>query len=155
MVWESNPKVFYLGMQDQFYTFFLFDAQAWFVRDVILGRLALASGEEMAAHSKKWKPLEERAYASLDIRHLIWFQADYIKDLVAQTDYPLSPDDVEKMKQHGGAGGGGGEWKLHKDENIMGFRDQVFQSAVTGNLGRKYHTPWLTAYDDSLESYVK
>ena len=72
------------------------------MRDVILGRLGLASGEEMAAHSRKWKTLEERAYASLDIRQLIWFQADYIKDLVAQTDYPLSPDDEEKTKQHGG-----------------------------------------------------
>ncbi|KAG0608050.1 hypothetical protein M758_8G074100 [Ceratodon purpureus] len=149
VVWESNPKVFYLGMQDQFYTFFLFDAQAWFVRDVIMGRVVLPSGEEMAAHSRKWKVVEEKTYATQDIVQMIWFQADYIKELVAQTDYPLRPDDVEKTKQHGL------EWKLHKDENIMGFRDQVFRSVVTGNMGRKLDTPWLTAFDDSVESYVK
>ena len=43
MVWEDNPQLFYLGMQDQFYTFNMFDAQAWFARDVILGRIELPS----------------------------------------------------------------------------------------------------------------
>ncbi len=44
VVWEKNMGLFYLGMQDQYYTFNMFDAQAWYVRDVILGRLALPSG---------------------------------------------------------------------------------------------------------------
>jgi trimethylamine monooxygenase len=35
----NNPKVFYLGMQDQWYTFTMFDAQAYWTRDVILGRI--------------------------------------------------------------------------------------------------------------------
>ena len=30
--WENNPKMMYLGMQDQFYTFNMFDAQAWYAR---------------------------------------------------------------------------------------------------------------------------
>ena len=48
VVWEKNPKLSYLGMQDQFYTFNMFDAQAWFARDVIMGRIKLPSNEEMA-----------------------------------------------------------------------------------------------------------
>ena len=31
--WLDNPKLMYLGMQDQFYTFSMFDAQAWYARD--------------------------------------------------------------------------------------------------------------------------
>ena len=31
VVWVDNPKLFYLGMQDQWYTFNMFDAQAWYV----------------------------------------------------------------------------------------------------------------------------
>ena len=46
--WIDNPKLIYLGMQDQFYTFSMFDAQAWYARDVILGRIKLPSKEEMA-----------------------------------------------------------------------------------------------------------
>ena len=43
VVWEKNPALFYIGMQDQFYTFNMFDAQAWYARDVMLGRIKLPS----------------------------------------------------------------------------------------------------------------
>ncbi len=43
VVWVHNPKLFYLGMQDQWYTFNMFDAQAWWVRDNILGKLSAPS----------------------------------------------------------------------------------------------------------------
>ena len=39
VVWINNPKLFYLGMQDQWYTFNMFDAQAWYVRDIIMARI--------------------------------------------------------------------------------------------------------------------
>ena len=41
VVYEDNPQLFYIGMQDQFYTFNMFDAQAWWARDVIMGRIEL------------------------------------------------------------------------------------------------------------------
>ena len=47
MVWVHNPKLFYLGMQDQWYTFNMFDAQAWWVRDVILEKLPRGYEETM------------------------------------------------------------------------------------------------------------
>ena len=51
VVWMDNTKLAYLGMQDQYYTFSMFDAQAWYVRDAILGRIALPSREEMEKDS--------------------------------------------------------------------------------------------------------
>ena len=50
VVWEKNPALFYIGMQDQFYTFNMFDAQAWYARDVILGRIKLPLGR------RRWPP---------------------------------------------------------------------------------------------------
>lgn len=41
--WQKNPKFMYLGMQDQFYTFNMFDAQAWLSRDYIMGKFKLPS----------------------------------------------------------------------------------------------------------------
>ncbi|MEM8647821.1 MAG: NAD(P)/FAD-dependent oxidoreductase, partial [Pseudomonadota bacterium] len=38
VVFVDNPKLFYLGMQDQWYTFNMFDAQAWYARDVMMGK---------------------------------------------------------------------------------------------------------------------
>ena len=41
VAWVHNPRLFYLGMQDQWFTFNMFDAQAWWVRDAIMGRIAI------------------------------------------------------------------------------------------------------------------
>ena len=46
-------------MQDQFYTFSMFDAQAWYARDVILGRIKLPSKAEMAKDDAAWVKREE------------------------------------------------------------------------------------------------
>ena len=45
--WEDVPQLIYLGMQDQFYTFNMFDAQAWYARDYMLGRLKLPDAAAM------------------------------------------------------------------------------------------------------------
>lgn len=143
VVWEDNPKLFYLGMQDQFYTFNMFDAQAWFVRDVILGRIAVPSLEEMKAHSQKW--LEREATLETD-EDLIWFQGDYVQELIDQTDYPsFDVEGVNKTFM---------EWEHHKHEDIMGFRNHAYKSLMTGTMSPKHHTPWLDALDDTMESYL-
>ncbi|MDF9895858.1 UNVERIFIED_ORG: trimethylamine monooxygenase [Pseudomonas vranovensis] len=48
VVWEQNPQLIYLGMQDLWYSFNLFDAQAWFARDYMLGRIKLPQPAAMA-----------------------------------------------------------------------------------------------------------
>ena len=144
VVWEANPKLFYIGMQDQFYTFNMFDAQAWFARDVIMGRIALPSAEAMAAHSQKWREREETLE---NAEQMIWFQGDYTRELIDQTDYPSF--DIERTNQTFM------EWEHHKAENIMGFRDNAYRSLMTGTMAPMHHTPWLQAMDDSLESYLQ
>ncbi|MEM7669679.1 MAG: NAD(P)/FAD-dependent oxidoreductase, partial [Pseudomonadota bacterium] len=42
----NNPDLFYLGMQDQWYTFNMFDAQAWWVRDAIMGRIDIPADRD-------------------------------------------------------------------------------------------------------------
>ena len=55
VLFEQNPKMMYLGMQDQWYTFNMFDAQAWFARDVIMGKIPVpGTVAEMKADSEKW-----------------------------------------------------------------------------------------------------
>ena len=46
------------------------------------------------------------------------------------------------------------EWEHNKHENIITFRDCPHRSVMTGTMAPVHHTPWLTAYDDSIESYV-
>jgi trimethylamine monooxygenase len=144
VVWEENPRLHYLGMQDQFYTFNMFDAQAWFARDVILGRIKLPKLDAMKKHSKAWRKREEKLE---NAEQMIWFQGDYVKELIDQTDYPSF--DIERTNQTFM------EWEHHKAENIMGFRDNAYRSLMTGTMAPINHTPWLQAMDDSLESYLQ
>jgi trimethylamine monooxygenase len=144
VVWEKNPKLFYLGMQDQYYTFNMFDAQAWYVRDVILERIQLPDFVSMQSHSAAWRAREELL---TDAREQIYFQGDYVKELMNATDYPsFDVDAVSELFVL---------WKHHKHEDIMGYRNNNYSSVITGTLQPSHHTPWADAMDDSLESYLR
>ena len=144
VVWEDNPRLFYLGMQDQFYTFNMFDAQAWYARDVIMGRSKLPRLATMRKHSAKWRAREE----SLEnAEQMIWFQGDNVRELIKATDYPQF--DIEAVNKTFM------EWEHHKAENIMGFRNNAYRSIMTGNMQPLHHTPWLAAMDDSMAAYLK
>jgi trimethylamine monooxygenase len=144
VVYEKNPQLFYIGMQDQFYTFNMFDAQAWYARDIILGRIELPDAEGMKAHFDAWRTREDGLE---DAEQMIWFQGDYVKELVEETDYPNF--DIEGVNRTFM------EWEHHKVESIMGFRDNGYRSLMTGNMAPKHHTPWLEAMDDTKEAYLK
>jgi trimethylamine monooxygenase len=53
VVWVHNPKLFYLGMQDQWFTFNMFDAQAWWVRDAIMGKIAVPTDKKVSAEGRR------------------------------------------------------------------------------------------------------
>ncbi len=144
VVWEHNPKLMYLGMQDQWYTFNMFDAQAWYARDVIMGRIDLPSQAEMHADIDRWREAEDNL---ADDYACIEFQGKYTMDLMALTDYPEF--------DCAGSNEAFFQWKKHKKENIMTFRDNGYKSALTGTMAPAHHTPWKDALDDSLEAYLQ
>ncbi len=144
VVWEHNTKFFYLGMQDQWYTFNMFDAQAWYVRDIIMGKITLPeTKEEMSSNSMEWR---ERELTLETAEEMFTFQGDYILELIEATDYPTF--DIEGVRKTFL------EWKHHKKENIMTFRDHSYRSLMTGTMSPPHHTPWIDALDDSLEAYL-
>lgn len=144
VVWEDNPQLFYLGMQDQWYTFNMFDAQAWYVRDIIMQRIPLPETKEaMQADSLAWRAREDALETS---KEMITFQGDYTLQLIEATDYPTF--DIE------GVNNTFLEWKVHKHDDIMGFRNFSYRSLITGTQSPPHHTPWLEALDDSLETYL-
>jgi trimethylamine monooxygenase len=145
VAWAANPDLFYLGMQDQWFTFNMFDAQAWWVRDVIMGRIAVPA--DAASRAADVAQRVAREDAGKDAHDAIVYQGDYVKELIAETDYPAF--DVD------GANEAFFEWKHHKAEGIMSFRDRAFRSVITGSMAPLHHTPWKDALEDSMESYLK
>jgi trimethylamine monooxygenase len=144
VVWNENPDLFYIGMQDQWYTFTMFDAEAWFARDVIMGKIALPLKAEREADMAAWTAREE---ALEDAYEMIDFQADYIRELVADTDYPSFDIDLTQKEFK--------TWKKNKEKGITTYRDKNHASPVTGNPQPVHHTAWWQAMDDSLETYLK
>jgi trimethylamine monooxygenase len=145
VAYVHNPALFYIGMQDQWFTFNMFDAQAWWARDVILGRITLpASKGELVADVEARVAGEDAGKDSYDA---IRYQGDYVKELIAETDYPSF--DVD------GANQAFFEWKKHKKQGIMEFRNHSYRSVITGTMAPPHHTPWKDALDDSLEAYLQ
>jgi trimethylamine monooxygenase len=144
VAYVHNPDLFYIGMQDQWFTFNMFDAQAWWARDVIMGRIETPDKAAMLADVADRVARED---AGQDDYDAIWYQGDYVKELIAETDYP--DFDLEGACQAFKA------WKGHKKQNIMTFRDNGYVSVITGTMAPKHHTPWKDALDDSLEVYLQ
>ena len=144
VVWVDNPKLFYLGMQDQWYTFNMFDAQAWYARDIIMDRIQVPDRAARAADVVERVARED---ALEDDYAAIRYQGDYVRELIADTDYP--DFDVD------GANDAFFQWKKHKKQNIMTFRDNAYKSVMTGTMAPVHHTAWVDAMDDSMESYLR
>lgn len=139
----GHPKVMYIGMQDQYYTFNMFDAQAWYARDVVLGRITLPSLDQQAEDMVKWISKKENL---ADAFEAIDFQTEYVRDLLAPTDYPrLDVDMVARLFK---------EWEHHKVEGILTYRDRSYPSTLTGTVAPQHHTTWMKAMDDSLEAFL-
>ena len=144
VVWEQNPQLIYLGMQDLWYSFNLFDAQAWFARDYMLGRIGLPAPAAMKADSARWRAREESLESTATMYE---FQGSYIKHLIEQTDYPsFDIDAVNRIFL---------KWKTDKKHDIMGYRDKSYRSVITGTAAVPHHTRWLQALDDSMDEYLR
>ena len=144
VVWTKNPDMFYLGMQDQWYTFNMFDAQAWWVRDCIMERIALPAPAAMNQDVVDRVATED---AIADDYGAIEYQGAYTLELIEETDYPSFNIAAANHAFF--------EWKKHKKRGIMEFRDHGYISPMTGTMAPAHHTPWREALDDSLESYLK
>ncbi len=144
VVFNPNPRLIFLGMQDQYYTFNMFDTQAWFARDYMLGRIQLPSFTDRTADIKVWMDGEAALTSAFD--H-VDFQTNYIKDLISFTDYP--PFDLDKVSDMFK------EWLKTKETDILNYRDKVYKSVMTGTLAAEHHTEWMDEMDDSLEKYLE
>lgn len=142
--WMHNPRMMYLGMQDQYYTFTLFDAEAWYVRDYLLGRISLPTQEEMALDVGAWRAHLDTlsdAFEEID------FQADHIADLLKDVDYPSF--DLKLTREHFK------KWEHDKEHSIIGYRDHGFSSPCTGTRAPAHHTAWWHELDDSMSTFLE
>lgn len=153
--WMKNPRLVHIGPHTGFFTWNLFDAQAWLCRDYIMGTYQLPSAEKMEANDamkvqRCHDLLKEDGHGNYDHR-CINFQGDYLAELIAMTDYPSF--DVEQVKALFY------QWEEHKGEGIMTFRNHGYRSVMTGATAPLLLGPegqpidWKDAMADTCESF--
>lgn len=143
IIFNDCPRLVYLGMQDQYYTFNMFDAQAWLARDYMIGKMELPSKEQRLEDIDSWVAKEAKNKTADDE---VDFQTDYVKELISMTDYPeFNLDEVAKIFK---------KWLKDKEEDILRYRDKTFTSVITGTHAEEHHTPWLEEMDDSYERFL-
>ena len=79
----KNPKVFYIGMQNQLWTMNMFQLQGFYARDVINGEISIPTIEEMKK-SYEDEAAEEAKLATL--QDMVHFQAKYVNHLTQITN---------------------------------------------------------------------
>ncbi|XP_069129457.1 trimethylamine monooxygenase-like isoform X2 [Argopecten irradians] len=138
---DGNNKVFYLGMQGQYYSFTMFDVQAEWTCAVICGHKKLPDRKEMETDVANWL---KRLETLTDIKSEIALQTEFVCDLAREVGSKYNFNFNALFNK----------WADDKLANISTYRDQVYSSVSTSEQGLLHHTPWLSAYDDSLETFI-
>ncbi|TFH98526.1 NAD(P)-binding domain-containing protein [Micrococcus lylae] len=144
VVWHDDPDVLYVGASQQLFTLTLLEAQAYFARDVLLGRVEVPEAEERKADMDAWF---ERMTQIDGPPAALAYQGAYIQDLSAHTDCPEV--DVEAVAE---------TFLQMRDariEDVRTFRDRQHRSTVTGTMAVPHHTPWMQEFDDSAENFQR
>ena len=144
VVLVNNPKLYYLGMQNAL-SFMQLDAEAWYVRDVIMGRILVPDRDARLADVKERIAREDAEVKSR--RDVMRLHVNYTVELLTDTDCPRFNIETWTAVGH--------LWIDQRSENIFTYCDNCFKSPVTGTMSRLHLTPWKDAFDDSLECYLR
>lgn len=145
LIWQKggNNKLLYSGVQDQYYTYTMFDVCGLWCVKYILGEIDIPDAE---SRNTNWEEWVAKNKALKDCHEEINFQTDYVKELVSDcgSDYPWDIDVADIFHA----------WEHHKDEDIITYRDQSFASKFTGTPSPIHHTNFMLALDDSMETFM-
>lgn len=139
---KNHPKLMYLGMQNQWLSFAMFDPQAWLARDFCLGKFVVPNLPTMEKDIAAWVGREQKLE---DAPAMIRFQIDYIWAVAELTDYktrngpdgePIRVMAAEKAEALLNV------WVDNKMKNIMTFRDQRYKNAYTDELAPPVPVKW-------------
>lgn len=144
VVWNRDPRVLYLGMQNEFFTFTMFDVQAWFARDFLIGKIKLPTEEEREQDMESWL---ERMGTLACQTDFVRYQMEYVKDLKQFSDYP--DWDLDQIFENFR------DWEQKKIDNILTYRENCYKSGVSGHMAPQHSLSWLEAKDDSMKVFLE
>lgn len=79
-----------------------------------------------------------------DVDDEIDFQTAYIANIVKESSYPYDLDVAGIFHP----------WAQNRRDDITTYRDQTHTSKFTGTKSPAHHTPFMKAFDDSMECFL-
>ena len=130
-------------MQDQWLSLTMFDdAQAWYARDVILGRIEIPKDRQSDMDS--WSSREATLKGDeANIR----YQMDYTAELVEATDYPSWDFELTVQTFI--------DWEHAKHKHIFSYRNTAHESVFTSSVAPVPRLPWKENKDDSSKTFLE
>eukprot|EP00930_Biecheleria_cincta_P035550 TRINITY_DN2444_c0_g1_i3.p1 TRINITY_DN2444_c0_g1~~TRINITY_DN2444_c0_g1_i3.p1 ORF type:complete len:975 (+),score=145.44 TRINITY_DN2444_c0_g1_i3:26-2950(+) len=139
-----RPELMYLGMQNQVYTFIMFDLQACLARDAIIKRFHLPSEREMLNDIGLWLERQEQLKHVKDWHAL---QTMYVQELNQLTEY--CPDEVSCLQLFDDA-------EDDKAQDLLTFRNLSYTSQFSNAFAPAPRTPWSLCLDElTLDEYLQ
>ena len=150
----KNNRMFFLSMQDQFYTYNMFAAMGWFARDVIMGKID-AKAPLKDSDGKTWSDEDFINFfnnISTD-RHAYELQGKLTECLMEATGY--GKDAINPKKFVEGINKTFDDWEELKHHDIMGYRNNAHASLITGTMSPKPKSSWLdNKWEDDVEFFL-
>lgn len=134
-------RVMYIGVQDQYYTFTMFDVQAYWAIKYLTGKINLPGKNDMV---EDWKTWVAKNKALKDCHEEINFQTDFVLDLAKDSGYGFDLDVGEIFHS----------WEHDKDRDILTYRDISFASKFTKTQSPIHHSTFMSALDDSMACFL-
>ena len=151
---RQNPKLFFLGMENQFFTMNCFSSKARWVRDVIMGKInpevPMVDGSGKELTDQDFQDLLDKVASTTDGQIL---QGKFTECMMVATGYAKEFIEPAKFTAH--ICQNFYEWEQNKKVNIMTFRDVPHVSGVTGNTAPKpaQGKEWLKNVEDTTDFY--
>ena len=146
--WQDNPKLMYIGAPHTIFTFPLFEIQAAYSRDAIIRKdVMLQNSNSNSAKNRETDIAKWLQKAKIpDPTAAIFFQAEYLKNLLEETDYYDIDVDLYAENYY--------EFYNNKMNNFMNFREMSLIDPSTGDrspgLGRRF----MECFEDTAEDFV-
>jgi len=145
IVWQNggNNKLLYVGVQDQYYTYTMFDVCGLWAVKYVQQEISLPDKTTM---DKNWRAWVDRNKQLADCYQEIKFQTDYVMEISGDCggDYPFNIDVTDIFNA----------WEDDKHNDVLTYRDKSFASKFTGTKSPIHHTTFMKALDDSLETFM-
>lgn len=128
----DRPELMYLGMQNQVYTFLMFDLQACIARDAIMMKFSLPGRQDMLNDIDVW--LQKQSHLdTVEDWHAL--QSEYVEELNAFTGYctdrPISCKELFDSAE------------ADKHKGLLNFRNGTFRSPFTLGDAPPPTQPWI------------